>query len=448
MLQNGAARAAGEREMSSSTWLKPLAALSLVISAATPLQAQVLGGAFAAQYEIDNVGAVPGVPGNYGGIAFDPAAGNRLLIGGNANNNLGAIYSITVRRDAQGHIDGFVGSALKRFDAPFIDGGLTRTQSGVWLYTTFPLNQLGQIPPGASGPTKTTLLSGLGVGGSVGGCTVVDGAGGARIKLTSPGVSRWYDAALTPDGQGTFNVGLATPRGPTVPAAGSMVYIDAGQPGFSAPTALVTSCGGFVGAYTLDSNLDPLVSAGSFVLSLAGCADGLTLDPLTGDLVIAVADLRRIHVVKGFSAITRFCQGTNVVGSCSPRIEFSGTPTLTGPDDFVLRARQLPSGQNTLQIWSFAPTQQFFAGGFLCVGQPLRRIAIPGGNVLPAGAGAGGGANICPALAQVAWTHGFFASNGLLAGDTLYTQFVTRNPAPGSSTALLVSDALRFTVLP
>ncbi len=432
-----------------ATWTFRLAAVSLVIGAATSLRAQVMGGPWAADYSITNLGGAPGVPGYYGGLAFARNDPTRLLVGGDANTSIGAVYSVRVQRDATGHVVGFDGSAVKLADAPFIDGGLSYAPNGVLLYTAFPINVLGQIPPGASGPSKTVLLSGLGVGGSVGGCAVVSTSSGAtRLKLTSPGVSRWYDAPLTPDGLGTFNVGLATPRGPSTPSAGSMVFVGPGQPGFALDTALVASCNGFVGAYSLDANRDVVASLGSFVLSLAGCADGMALDPFTGDLLIGAWDLKRIYVVRGFAGLARYCAGTSSVGDCAPSIGWSGTPTLTGADDFVVRATNLPPAQSAFEIWSLAPAQAPFYGAFLCVAPPLRRIPLVTSGTSNASGGGPSGANLCAGELARPWSHSFFTSNGLSAGTVVYTQVVVRNPSIFAPPSLLFSEGLRFTVSP
>jgi hypothetical protein len=423
-----------------------LSAALFLIAATSRASAQVIGGPWSGHYSVANLGSAPGVPGYYGGVAFAPDDASHLLIGGNANTSIGAVYSIRVQRDSTGHIVGFASSAAKLADAPFVDGGLAFAPGDVLLYTAFPINVLGQIQPGASGPSKTTLLAGLGVGGSAGGCAVVQPTPGGplRLKLTSPGISRWYDAPLTPDGSGGFDVGLATPRGPAVPSAGSMAYVEAGQPGFAVDTALVTSCNGFVGAYSVDSNGDIATLLGSFVLSMAGCADGMTLDPLTGDLVIAVWDLKRIHVVRGFTAPARYCSASEIPGACSPEIVWSGTPSLGGADNFVVGAVRAPVSQSGLEIWSLAPAQVPYYSAFLCVAQPIRRIPLP----VNATGGGPSGASSCTGALSHAWTHDFLADANLFAGSTVYTQFVVRNPAPSAPPALLLSNALRFTVSP
>jgi hypothetical protein len=417
-----------------------VALVSIVATTATA-GAQIFGGTYAGHYSATEIDPVPGLPGAYGGLVFERGDAMTLLIGGNADTSIGAVYAVDVTRDAFGHVDGFASSAVKLADAPFIDGGLTYAPRGVLLYTAFPINVLGQILPGASGPSKTTLLSGLGVGGSVGGCAVVvDTPAGQRLKLTSPGLSRWYDAPLVNDGLGTFNVGLAVPHGPAVPQAGNMVFVAAGQPGFAVDTVLVSSCNGAVGAYSVDANGDIVANIGSYVIAIAGCADGMCIDPLTGDLLLCITNLKKLFVVRGFTATATFCEPLVVsTTSCTPSIAWSGTPTLTGADDFVVRCDQTPLGQNGIEIWSLETQQKPFASAFLCVAQPFHRIQIPA-------VGGPGGAINCTGVLSQAWTHSFFNAHALTAGLTVYTQFVVRDHSTNAVSSLLISDALRFTV--
>ena len=414
------------------------AALLSAIVTSGAVDAQVFGGSYAGHYTATQLAQVPGLPGFYGGMVFELGDAMTLLIGGNADTSLGAIYAVDLTRDALGHVTGFAGSAVKRADAPFIDGGLTYGPGGVLLYTASPTNMLGQIPPGATAPSKTTLLSGLGVGGSVGGCAVVlNQIGSLRLKVTSPGISRWYDLPLSNDAFGTFNAGLAVPHGPVIPAAGNMVYVPAGQPGFAVDTVLVTSCNGSVGAYSVDGNADAFANIGSFVLAIAGCADGMCVDPLTGDLLLCLTTSKKIFVVRGFTGITPFCEPLSASGGCVPHITWSGTPTLGGADDFVVRAEHTPTGQTGVAIWSLETVQQPFASAFLCVAQPFQRKLT---------SSTGGSSSGCNGVLTQAWTNNFVLAHALNAGQTVYTQFVVRNHPSTAINSLLISDALRFTI--
>src|SRR5262245_19550861 len=71
-------------------------------------------------YSVANIGAVPGVPTPYGGLAFIGA--DNLLIGGGANGAGGSIYLVQVSRNASDHIVGF-GTVTCLSPAPFSDEG-------------------------------------------------------------------------------------------------------------------------------------------------------------------------------------------------------------------------------------------------------------------------------------------------------------------------------------
>ena len=82
--------------------------VALGLFAGASLQAQTLGADFASNYTVANLGSVPGLPNNYGGLAFLDA--DTILIGGAANGALGSLYTIDVLRDAQNHVTGVVWS--------------------------------------------------------------------------------------------------------------------------------------------------------------------------------------------------------------------------------------------------------------------------------------------------------------------------------------------------
>src|SRR5436190_10376262 len=81
--------------------------LSFGLGAAGSLHAQTLGPEFASLYSLHDLGGVPSVPANYGGLTFLRGNSNVLLIGGAANGGAGRTYQTTLTRDAMGHITGF-----------------------------------------------------------------------------------------------------------------------------------------------------------------------------------------------------------------------------------------------------------------------------------------------------------------------------------------------------
>ena len=198
-------------------------------------------------YSISNLNSVPGVPGPYGGLTLEQGDPNTLLIGGNANNGAGAIYSIGLTRDASGHISGFSGTATPFASAPFIDGGLAYGPGGVLFYTAYSdnaasNNRVGEIKPGSTSPDKVVDLTPLGVFSSVGTLAFVPAGqpGAGNFKIASFDGGQFYNATLSPDGSGTYNITSATQT--TVPGRGpeGISYVPTGSPLFSQPSLLLS----------------------------------------------------------------------------------------------------------------------------------------------------------------------------------------------------------------
>ncbi|MFA5112060.1 MAG: hypothetical protein WC443_11680, partial [Desulfobaccales bacterium] len=108
---------------------KKLLGLAVVIFAVVTLlpaavMAFTIDSYYAGSYVGFDLGSVPGVPAEYGGLTLKPGDPSTLLIGGSANLQEGLIYSIGVTRGAGNHITGFSGSATVFATAPYNDGGL------------------------------------------------------------------------------------------------------------------------------------------------------------------------------------------------------------------------------------------------------------------------------------------------------------------------------------
>jgi hypothetical protein len=293
-----------------------------------------------ASYSIFNLNSVPGVPGPYGGLTLKQGDPNTLLIGGNANNQAGAIYSIGLTRDASSHISGFSGTATPFASAPNIDGGLAYSPGGVLFYTAYPSNQVGEIKPGSTSPDKVIDLTPLGVSSSVGSLAFVPAGqpGAGDFKIASFTTGHFYNATLSSDGSGTYNITSATQTA-TVPGGEpeGIGYVPTGSPLFSKPSLLLSEFRGGVGAYTLDSGGNPIVSSRQdFITGLTG-AQGAFIDPLTGEALFSTFGgggvPNQIIEVRGFAA---------VVPEPSTLV-MSGTAGLVGLAAVVRRARKRAS---------------------------------------------------------------------------------------------------------
>jgi hypothetical protein len=273
--------------------------------------AQVITPEFAADYSLMSLGSAPGVPANYGGVVINLDDPNSLLLGGAANAPGAAIYTVSLSRDANGHIESWGCAETTVYStSPHIDGGLSFNSADVLFYTGYPINSVGQILPGGGAPAKVTALRG--VAASVGALAIVpEGfAGAGHLKLASYNAGFWYDAQLQPDGRGTYNIiNVSAPinigGGPE-----GIVYVKGGNPQFPVDSVLISEFGtGQIVTYAIDGNGDPLVATKRTFISGLGGAEGAALDPLTGDFIFATfGGGNQVVVVRGFT-VSESCVG-------------------------------------------------------------------------------------------------------------------------------------------
>ncbi len=424
------------------------AALALVSLASfgASAAAQTFGPAFVGSYSYTDIGTPAGVPGPLGGINFDPSDPNVIWIGGNANNSQGTLYSIRVTRDLAGRITGFNGNSTVLAAAPNLDGGLAIGPGNVVFVTTFSNNRLLQFRPGSTAPDKDISLTALGVSSSTGTCQFVPmgfpGAGGFKIASYSAGT--WYDATLTPDGQGTFDVSVT----PTVFTGGGpegIVYIPGGNPGFAADGVLVSEySAGAVRAYDIDSNGDPIPATRRDFLTGLGGAEGAVRDPVTGDFLFSTfGGGNRVLVVGGFSAPGVHCVGTPTSLGCVPQMTWTGLPSITGPDNFRLTCREVVPNVAGLLILSPTPGFTPFGPGRLCFSGQIRRRPVQVSQ------NAGGPSTTCSTYTFTdQLSQAYLASQGYTVGTTVYCQYVSRDGGFPPPNNLSLSQGLRFTILP
>ena len=292
----------------------------LAVLGASPASGQVVVAPefSSAGYSLADLGTPAGVPSNVGGLTLKAGTTDRLLIGGDANDPLGALYEIGVTRDAGGHINGFSGGATVFADADNNDGGVAYGPGGVLFLSRYNLNEIGQIKPGSDETDKVISLAPA-VAASPGTLTFVPPGqpGAGSLKLAGFDTGQWYDADVVPDGTGTYNLVNVTPVPNSTLAAGGpegIVYVNPGSRQFSAPSVLISEWGsGTVGAYSVDANGDPVVaSRRDFINGLVG-AEGAFLDPFTGDVLFSAWGDDRVIVVRGFARAVTLAVRTNVL---------------------------------------------------------------------------------------------------------------------------------------
>ena len=277
----------------------------LTLGAGQSAFAQTVAPQYASNYAVVNLGSVPGVPANYGGVAMSPFDPDLMLIGGAANGGNGAVYSIRVSRNQCGNITGFIGTAQLVSSAPQIDGGLFVTADGVTLSSRYPDNGVNMTKAGSTAPDKVVSLTPLGVSGTTGSITIVpDGQPGAgRFKIASYSSSTFYDAVLTPDGSGTYNITNVTLTASIGGGPEGIAYVPTGSPLFPGPALLIAEYGtGNIVAWDVNANGDPITNTRRlFITGLSG-AQGAFLDITSGDFIFSTfGGGNRVIVVQGFA---------------------------------------------------------------------------------------------------------------------------------------------------
>jgi len=135
-----------------------------------------------------------------------------------------------------------------------------------------------------------------------------------------------------------------------------------------------------------------------------------------------------------------YCLAKLNAAGCLPRICSRGTPSLSGPDDFVVSAERVSSHRFGLMIWGLASAGTPFQGGRLCIASPITRTTLQGSGGTP-------GLFDCSGAFAYAFTQAYMTSKGLTAGTQVYAQYWYRDvaqPPPVFPTGL--TDALNFTI--
>jgi hypothetical protein len=134
-----------------------------------------------------------------------------------------------------------------------------------------------------------------------------------------------------------------------------------------------------------------------------------------------------------------YCSAKSNSAGCLPAMRWSGTPTLTGPDDFHVRATDVLPSKVGILIWSTEGAAEIpFFGGLRCIAAPLKRSrplrSTPDGN------------GDCIGVFDYPFTQGFMTSQGLQAGSRLYLQIWHRDPAQPDGTGVGLTDGLEATI--
>jgi hypothetical protein len=138
---------------------------------------------------------------------------------------------------------------------------------------------------------------------------------------------------------------------------------------------------------------------------------------------------------------TTYCTPKANSLGCTPVVTWSGSPSLSGADDFHLVAAPVLNQKFGLYVWGFAPKAAPSVGGTLCIEPPFVRGTGLGSGGTPSG-------NDCSGAFDWHFSHAYMASKGLTAGTIVYAQAWGRDPgfAPPNNSQL--TNAIVFRIEP
>lgn len=124
---------------------------------------------------------------------------------------------------------------------------------------------------------------------------------------------------------------------------------------------------------------------------------------------------------------------------CTPSVGFSGLPSLSGPDDFIITATNVLNNKPGMLLWSATPANSPHWGGTLCLGGSIVRTPIQW-------AGGNSGPDDCSGSYSFHFSQAYMALHFMSAGTETFAQYWSRDPAFTNPNNVGLTDALHFTI--
>jgi hypothetical protein len=147
----------------------------------------------------------------------------------------------------------------------------------------------------------------------------------------------------------------------------------------------------------------------------------------------------RIYSIGPPLAAASYCTGKVNSQGCLPILASSGTPTLSGADDFVVHIENAINQKPGMVIWSRGLGTVTAFNSWLCLLPPIERTVA-------SSSGGNGGPDDCSGVISFSFTHAYLQAKSLTAGTKVYAQGWFRDPAAVFGAG--ISTALVFTVTP
>ena len=351
--------------------LHPIAMLHrflLPLSFTASLAAQAVTTAFNGTFQAVELPSITGLS-SYGGTAFVPGNPNLLLVSPYPSTTL---YVVPLLRDALGNITGTT-AAIPAASVGGTDGGAAFGPNNVLFTTWFGPNRMSQHVFGSTSPNRVDDLAPLGVTGTVGACTFVPAGlpGAGRLKVGTYGGGGVYDLPYTPDGNGTFALGVSTSNALIGGGIEGLVYAPANTPLLGGQLLVCEWSAGLIVAYQCDAIGNPILGTRQVVIGGANTPGGGAVDPLTGDIVFLQSGAQPLILRLGAACGTFTAYGTASPGVVTPTITGSGCSRLG--QTITL---QLGGSQNGIGLLALGYNQSNFVWNGLTVLQSLN-VTLP-----------------------------------------------------------------------
>jgi hypothetical protein len=142
-------------------------------------------------------------------------------------------------------------------------------------------------------------------------------------------------------------------------------------------------------------------------------------------------------------APSTYCVGKENSQGCVPSIGSTGTPSLSGADDFLVTCDEVINQQMGLLFLGRQQAALPFMGGTLCASQVIVRTALQasGGDAAPEN---------CSGSFAFPVTQQFMAGfpSAFVPGQTVYGQVWYRDPSHPDGFGIGFSNGIEFTVCP
>ena len=185
-----------------------------------------------------------------------------------------------------------------------------------------------------------------------------------------------------------------------------------------------------------DSGMQGAIGDDGHAVAFRSFSSGLVAGDSNGDYDVFVRDLSSVCP----QPISTCLSKTDSLG-CLSRVSSSGQPSVGGTEPFFVCAAPMRNLRPGACLFSPTKLSAPFHGGRLCVGGQPVMIMLPSSGGSPTG-------DDCSGFLSFRFDAALFASLGIGAGTTLYTQLWYRDPGFAPPNNYGLSNGLKFTTCP